>query len=201
MNKLNYQECWLESWKYSYSYDLLEIYGSDKNPGYSYSYENRRDIVLQWVQHFIPRGAKILDVAAGQGNFSLLLAEIGYKVIWNDLRTDLIRYVQQKWEYGEIEYIPGNVFDLQFREAFDAILITEIVEHVAHPDHFFVKICQMLKPGGFIIATTPNGEYFRNRLPKFSDCQCPSFYERMQFKPDANGHIFLLHTPGSLILK
>jgi hypothetical protein len=41
--------------------------------------------------------------------------------------------------------------------------------------------------------TTPNGEYLRNNLPKFSDCSDPSQFEDVQFKPDADGHIFLLH--------
>ncbi len=41
--------------------------------------------------------------------------------------------------------------------------------------------------------TTPNGAYFRNPLPKFSDCPDPSTYEAVQFKPNSDGHIFLLH--------
>jgi 2-polyprenyl-6-hydroxyphenyl methylase/3-demethylubiquinone-9 3-methyltransferase len=41
--------------------------------------------------------------------------------------------------------------------------------------------------------TTPNGEYFANRLPKFSECADPSKFEAEQFKPDGDGHIFLLH--------
>jgi hypothetical protein len=40
---------------------------------------------------------------------------------------------------------------------------------------------------------TPNGEYFRNPLPKFSDCPDPSQFESIQLRPDADGHIFLLH--------
>jgi 2-polyprenyl-6-hydroxyphenyl methylase/3-demethylubiquinone-9 3-methyltransferase len=41
--------------------------------------------------------------------------------------------------------------------------------------------------------TTPNGEYLANRLPKFSQCPDPSAFEAEQFKPDGDGHIFLLH--------
>jgi 2-polyprenyl-6-hydroxyphenyl methylase/3-demethylubiquinone-9 3-methyltransferase len=44
-----------------------------------------------------------------------------------------------------------------------------------------------------IVMTTPNGAYFRNGLPKFSDCADPAVYEKVQFKPNADGHIFLLH--------
>ena len=41
--------------------------------------------------------------------------------------------------------------------------------------------------------TTPNGGYFKNRLPKFSECADPAVFESGQFKPNADGHIFLLH--------
>jgi 2-polyprenyl-6-hydroxyphenyl methylase/3-demethylubiquinone-9 3-methyltransferase len=138
-------------------------------------------------------GARILDIAAAQGNFSITLAEMGYEVTWNDLRADLADYVRLKRERGEIHFAPGNAFELNFPSLFDAVLITEIIEHVAHPDDFLLKAAQLLKPGGYIVMTTPNGAYFRNSLPKFSDCPDPSVYEAVQFKPNSDGHVFLLH--------
>ncbi len=71
--------------------------------------------------------------------------------------------------------------------------MTEVIEHVAHPDSFLKRVAQFLRPGGHIVLTTPNGEYFRNRLPKFSECTDPSRLEPLQFKPDADGHLFLLY--------
>jgi 2-polyprenyl-6-hydroxyphenyl methylase/3-demethylubiquinone-9 3-methyltransferase len=41
--------------------------------------------------------------------------------------------------------------------------------------------------------TTPNGAYFQNTLPKFSEFSDPSVFESVQFKPNSDGHIFLLH--------
>ena len=73
------------------------------------------------------------------------------------------------------------------------VLITEVIEHVAHPDDFLKSIAKMLKPGGHIVLSTPNGGYFKNNLPRFSDCSDPSQYEAIQFQPNSDGHIFLLH--------
>ena len=193
MKTLTYCETWLESWRYSYAYDLLEIYGAKNNVAYSYAYKNRRKHTLELIQKVAQPGSKILDVAAAQGNFSLMLAELGYEVTWNDLREELAGYVMKKWEYWTIHYAPGNVFSLEFDNYFDVILVAEVIEHVAHPDEFLENISRMLKPKGHIVISTPNGEYFRNRLPKFSDCSDPSQFEAIQFKPDADGHIFLLH--------
>jgi 2-polyprenyl-6-hydroxyphenyl methylase/3-demethylubiquinone-9 3-methyltransferase len=193
MKRVFIQESWPESWKASYPYDLEEVYGKITNRGYAYAYDNRRIQTIRLLTKVLPTGARILDVAAAQGNFSITLAELGYNVTWNDLREDLGDYVRLKQERGQIDFAPGNAFELNFQSAFDAVLITEIIEHVAHPDEFLMKVAQLVKPGGYIVMTTPNGGYFRNPLPKFSDCADPSVYESVQFKPNSDGHIFLIH--------
>ncbi len=73
------------------------------------------------------------------------------------------------------------------------MLLGEVIEHVAHPDRFLAKISEFVRMDGWIILTTPNGGYLRNPLPRFSDCENPEQYEEFQFKPNADGHIFLLH--------
>lgn len=180
-------------WRDCYFYDLAEIYGEPDDLGYAYAYTNRREQTLRLVDSILQPGARVLDVAAAQGNFTLALAERGYRVTWNDLRAELAGYVQQKHESGEVSYAPGNVLELSFPEPFDAILLTEVIEHVAHPDELLRKISRLLHLRGHIIMTTPNGAYFKNQLPKFSDCADPSVFESAQFQPNADGHIFLLH--------
>lgn len=193
MKRVYPEETWPESWRQSYPYDLDEIYGKNTSPGYASMYRLRCRETLRLISDALPKGARILDIGAAQGNFSLQLAELGYRVTWNDLRDDLAEYVRLKHEKGEIEFAPGNAFELQFPALFDAILITEIIEHVAHPDDFLRKAAQLLRPGGIIVMTTPNGAHFLNNLPKFSECPDPAIYESIQFKPNSDGHIFLLH--------
>ncbi len=193
MKKISPDASWLESWKYSHPYDLLEIYGELACRGYAYAYASRRRRTLELVARAAAPPARILDIAAAQGNFSLTLAELGYDVTWNDLRTDLMDYVKLKYERGKVHFAPGNVFELGFVECFDVVLITEIIEHVAHPDQFLAQVARMVRPGGHIVMTTPNGGFFRNGLPKFSEFADPSVFEKEQFKPNSDGHIFLLH--------
>ena len=193
MKRVQPQPDWPLSWKESAFYDQSEIYGEISNYGYAYGYENRREKTLRLLTEVLAPGARILDIAAAQGNFSLALAELGYDVTWNDLRAELADYVRLKHEHGKIEYAAGNAFELTFPSLFDAVLITEVIEHVAHPDDFLAKAAALVRPGGYIVMTTPNGGYFKNRLPKFSECADPAVFEAMQFKPNADGHIFLLH--------
>ena len=184
---------WPSSWKSSYHFDLDEVYGCISNLGYAYAYDARRRKTLELITSCLPASSKVLDIAAAQGNFTLLLAELGYRVTWNDLRNDLVGYVKLKHTTGDITFAPGNAFDLKFEELFDGILITEVIEHTAHPDSFLASTASLVRPGGYIVMTTPNGEYFRNNLPRFSDSIDPAIYESVQFKPDADGHIFLLY--------
>lgn len=185
---------WPDSWKYSYPYDLLEVYGGTDGSAYAAAYAERRRHTLELVRKAVAPPASIVDVAAAQGNFTLALAELGYDVTWNDLRADLAGYVQLKYERGIVHYAPGNAFELAFDRLFDLALITEVIEHVAHPDEFLINTARLVRPGGYVLMTTPHGGYVRNTLPRFSDVADPSVFESKQFQPDADGHIFLLHT-------
>jgi 2-polyprenyl-6-hydroxyphenyl methylase/3-demethylubiquinone-9 3-methyltransferase len=193
VKRIQPEASWPQSWRESHFYDQSEIYGEISHYGYAYAYENRRQETLRLLTEVLSPGARILDIAAAQGNFSLALAELGFDVTWNDLRAELADYVRLKHERGKIEFAAGNAFELAFPSLFDAVLITEIIEHVAHPDDFLAKAAALVRPGGYVVMTTPNGGYFKNRLPKFSDCADPAVFESMQFKPNADGHIFLLH--------
>ncbi len=195
MRKPAYSDSWPDTWKVAYAYNEMELWGSRKNLGYTYAYLNRRSAIIDAVCGLLPSGSRILDVAAAHGNFTLPLAEKGYHMVWNDIRGELEGFVKLRYESGKVDYVTGNCFDLVAEHAgsFDAIIATEIIEHVAHPDQFLRDIAQLLKPGGYIMLSTPNGKWLMNKLPRFSDFANPEIFESSQFKPDADGHIFLLH--------
>ncbi len=159
------------------------------------AYRQRFHRTLETVLHHAPPPGRVIDIAGGAGNFSLALAELGYDVVWNDLRSEFIDDIRRKDSTGRIACRPGNALDLDFAptEHFDVVVATEVIEHVAHPDRFLLHLASLLLPGGRIVLTTPCGNYFRNTLPRFSDCADPSIYEAAQFKPDSDGHIFLLY--------
>lgn len=194
MKRVYIEETWPESWKSCYPYDLIEVYNETAGrKGYAYAYENRQNHVFQLVKSVAKPPARILDMAAAQGNYSLTLAEAGYDIVWNDIRGDLAEYVEMKREKGRITYKPGNAFEVDFEGLFEVVIALEIIEHVAHPDEFLANLAKLVKPGGYVVISTPLGTYFKNKLPKFTEYAHPENFEAVQFGPNSSDHIFLLH--------
>ncbi len=151
---------------------------------------------LDFCKKSIPYGGKILDLAAAQGNFSLSLAEMGYEVTWNDLRDELADYVRLKQEKGTIHFVPGNIFKLPFKKEFDAVILCEVIEHVAHPDELLKVAASFLKDGGYMILSTPNADYCVSNLPSYRVGMDTTQLESLQFRPNSDGHLFLFDKSG-----
>ena len=111
MQKPTFFNEWPESWKQSYAYDCQEVWSDVTDYGYAYAYQNRADKTLQAVSSRLEKGQRILDIAGAQGNFSIRLAEMGYQVTWNDLRSELESYVRLKQGDCTLEFAPGNAFE------------------------------------------------------------------------------------------
>lgn len=72
MKKIIFDNSWPASWKSSYKYDLLDIYGSQGDHGYAYQYANRFKHTLELVKKVSQPNTKILDLAAAQANTWLM---------------------------------------------------------------------------------------------------------------------------------
>lgn len=145
-----------------------------------------------------PRRA--LEVAAGGGGLSTCLGASGCAVVANDLREEELKASLGELTDGDsVRIEAGNMFDLspECIGKFDLVLACEVIEHVAHPRELLQHLKNFVEPDGRLLLTTPNGSYFRNKLPTYSEVRDFTELEARQFKPDADGHLFLL-TPREL---
>lgn len=143
---------------------------------------------------------RVLEIAAGDGSLSSCLADRGVEVVANDLRTEgLTQALKQYSPRRPVSVLGGNLFDLNPAATglFDLVVACEVLEHVAHTVDFLKQLARFTRPGGHLLITTPNGRFFRNELPSYREVTDFAGLEAKQFKPDADGHLFLL-TPGEM---
>jgi 2-polyprenyl-3-methyl-5-hydroxy-6-metoxy-1,4-benzoquinol methylase len=134
----------------------------------------------------------ILDCGCAQGNLGLLLGERGYRVVALDLQFQFLTYMMSKYEAGWIRPIHSSIDAPPFRaSSFDVVLLCEVIEHVAEPVEILRRLLPLLRTGGILLVTTPNGDFVRSRVPTFDDIQDRAALRNRQFQPDGDGHLFL----------
>jgi len=202
---------WPSDWKTLYNYDAMQFFRGDSLVTFLEStsfprrtdqeafqawrhYQRRFHRTIDLVAKYCDPPASVLDIGAAEGNFALTLARMGYKVTWNDILGSRAGYVRLKMTDELMGFAPGNILEMNPSNKYDCVLATEVIEHVAHPDEFLRKMANFANKRAVLILSTPNGDYLRNRLPRFSDFQEDQLktFEAGQFQPDGDGHIFAL---------
>jgi polyprenyldihydroxybenzoate methyltransferase / 3-demethylubiquinol 3-O-methyltransferase len=135
------------------------------------------------------KGIKLLDVGCGTGILSEGLAKVGAEVTGLDPGENVIK-VAEKHKLETLKTHPNiNVnyicdfienHSSEYENYYDAVVTSEVVEHVPDPE-FLIKHCiKCLKPGGSIFVTTHNrtfnsyfighiwAELILNIIPRFS---------------------------------
>ncbi|KAK2868739.1 hypothetical protein Q7C36_000610 [Tachysurus vachellii] len=108
-------------------------------------------------------GLRILDVGCGGGLLTEPLGRMGAEVLGVDpvevsVRTAELHSSLDPALRGQVRYRACTLEDLteedENEEAFDAIVASEVVEHLADLDTFVHCCYRMLKPGGSVFITT-----------------------------------------------
>ena len=188
MKPPNYNPAWPPDVQALYRHDMQEIWDRTIAPQIWNQYHNQLDIYADLCEGRGRLG--VLDVGCAQGTLALLLAEHGHKVCAMDIRQQFLDYAASRHEKGDVRLLCGNAMDADPGERFDVVFANQIIEHLVYPQKLVSRLASWLKPGGRLVVTTPNGEYFRNSLPRFSDIGDPAAHEHLQFSADADGHFF-----------
>jgi 2-polyprenyl-3-methyl-5-hydroxy-6-metoxy-1,4-benzoquinol methylase len=188
-----------------YQYDQLQFF--NKNPRHPdrFYYESRFLHLLNKIAQILP-GGSIIDLACAQANFTISLAGKDYELVGLDLRRSFLQYAKLKVEKTENEnlnFIVGNVECLPVNsESFDGIILGELLEHTSRPESVVIEAKRILKPGGYLFITTPNGERLTpDRRRTYSDLKnLNRNWKGIEFAPDTHVFEFLKIELGQLIL-
>ena len=96
----------------------------------------------------------IADLGAGDGSFSLLLAQNAEKVIAVDSSAKMIEFAREQARrnhVSNVEYRLGDMEELPIENAsVDIVFFSQSLHHALHPDRAICEAARILKPGGRI---------------------------------------------------
>jgi ubiquinone/menaquinone biosynthesis C-methylase UbiE/DNA-binding HxlR family transcriptional regulator len=96
----------------------------------------------------------IADLGAGDGSFSLLLAQNAEKVMAVDSSAKMIEFAReqaQRHHVKNVDYRLGDMEELPIDDtSVDVVFFSQSLHHALHPDRAICEASRILKPGGRI---------------------------------------------------
>ena len=110
------------------------------------------------------RGPRILDIGCGEGILALWLARAGHQVLGIDIEPAAIVAARDLMASelavvrDRIELRVADALSMGLGEnAFDTVVLGEVIEHLVDPSAMLECAAVFLKPGGRLVLTTPFG--------------------------------------------
>ncbi|NJP07839.1 MAG: class I SAM-dependent methyltransferase [Chloroflexaceae bacterium] len=156
----------------------------------------------QWVANQarkLPENTRILDVGAGRGRYRELFTHCAYRA------HDFGQEPGTIGSYTQLDYESDIISIPVPDESFDAILCTEVLEHVPEPIKAVHELARILRPNGTLLLSAPLGSFLHQEPYHFYGGYTPYWYEK--FLPeagftiqsiDANGGFFRLFGQESM---
>jgi 2-polyprenyl-3-methyl-5-hydroxy-6-metoxy-1,4-benzoquinol methylase len=119
--------------------------------------------IVEILRHI--KAERILDMGCGNGALSHYLHSQGFSVVGCDADQNGIEIARMGNSGAKFKLI--SIYDSPDaldESAFDAVISTEVIEHLFLPGALPRFACAVLKPGGHLIVTTPYHGYFKNLL-------------------------------------
>src|SRR5215467_8426672 len=122
--------------------------------------QNEQDRV-NWIERTlqrIPEGARILDAGAGERQFKRFCGHLRYVAqdfAKYDGRGDGAGLHTGAWNHTGLDIVSDIASIPEPDESFDAIMCTEVLEHIPEPAAALQEFSRLLVPGGYMLLTAP----------------------------------------------
>lgn len=126
-----------------------------------------RDEVIKILKNHRIYAERYLDVGCGNGTFTVAIADIvGAKEVYGvDVDEECLKKLPNSIEGLKFNLEALLKIKLPFTpKYFDFITAIEVIEHLSYGDHLLMEVWRILKPGGYLLVTTPNLASWLNRL-------------------------------------
>jgi ubiquinone/menaquinone biosynthesis C-methylase UbiE len=116
---------------------------------------------LAWVERAlsrVPEGARLLDAGAGEQRYKRFCGHLRYVAqdfAQYDGKGDQVGLQTGAWDQSALDIVSDIAAIPEPDQSFDAILCTEVLEHIPHPLEALREFGRLLRPGGYLILTAP----------------------------------------------
>jgi len=123
-----------------------------------------RDVFVAQELKKLKKNSLILDAGCGSQRYKADCSHLRYKSQdFGGYATDLKKSIDTSYQdldayayASQIDYI-GNIWDIKAKNnTFDAILCTEVLEHIPYPIETVKEFSRILKKNGILILTAPS---------------------------------------------
>ena len=102
-------------------------------------------------------GLDVLDCACGEGYGTHLLASRARSVVGADVAVESVAHAQRRYARPGLDFVEADALKLPFEDRrFDAVVSFETLEHLAEHDELMTEFRRLLKPGGFLVLSSPD---------------------------------------------
>lgn len=132
----------------------LYIYEADT------AFIKRSTIVITEIVRYKPK--RILDVGCGRGWYSKVLADLlpESEIYGIELNEKYLQIAKKVALRRNTHFVKGDAHHMPFQDKyFDAIICSEVLEHVLHDEIVVSEMKRVLAKGGIIIATVPHKNF------------------------------------------
>lgn len=125
----------------------------------------RIDFIADVLRQSLPLNARILDVGCGNGVISRHLGRIGFNVLGIDVSEKAIEAASSITPMPNVRFLKMGAEELVASGIkYDAIICSEVLEHLKSPDMLLQVLRSSLASDGKLIITVPNGQGPRELL-------------------------------------
>ncbi|MEU0395292.1 class I SAM-dependent methyltransferase [Streptomyces sp. NPDC006208] len=143
---------------------LRDFYEDPTVPVASGDARSRRQAQLLAAALGASPGQLVVDVGCGDGSAAATAAPLlaGHRIVGVDWSQDALRRARPRLGHvvrGELEHGGLPLAD----GCADAVLFSEVIEHLVDPDRALDELRRILRPGGHLMLSTPNLAAWYNR--------------------------------------
>lgn len=121
--------------------------------------QSKYRVLLRWMSG---RGRlRVLNAGCGSGELSCLLAAAGHQVVGIDPGAEYVELARQRAgdRFPDSAFVVSSIEGYDGPGKFDAVVSTDVLEHIEDDRTAFTKLVELTRPGGLLLIAVPAGQW------------------------------------------